>query len=175
METLSLIALILLSLVGYSAGVAYVSKRISDPKPILLDLTLIALVWAGAIYVKMTFGINRWLLILIFAVTAFLIACLVSSLKQGRSIEAKSKSEDSEFESPESLSFWKRWKGFSKKMGGFQSRTILSFFYFIIVLPFALGVRVVSDPLRLKFPKGDSHWLAKKPLDPAQDSFRKQF
>lgn len=177
METLSLIALILLSLVGYSAGVAYVSRRISDPKPNLLDLILIALVWAGAIYVKATFDINRWLLILVFAVAAFLTACLVSALKQGRALDVKSESKGVEtgVDSSESVSLWERWKRFSKKMGGFQSRSILSFFYFIIVLPFALIVRIFIDPLSLRFRKGETHWLAKKPFDSAQDNFRKQF
>tara|TARA_Y100000588_G_scaffold378521_1_gene459153 strand:+ start:1170 stop:1364 length:195 start_codon:yes stop_codon:yes gene_type:complete len=35
-------------------------------------------------------------------------------------------------------------------MGDFQSRAVLSLFYFIIVLPFGLVVRIFGDPLRIR-------------------------
>jgi len=179
MEALSLIALILLSLVGYSAGVAAASRLLSDPKPGILDLILVALVWAAAIYAKVSWDVNRWLLILIFAVSAFAIAALVSVLKGRRSLAQRPGREapESDDQTAEPISLWGRWKRFSRKMGGFQSRSILSFFYFIIVCPFALVVRIFSDPLRLRVKRGtsQSHWLAKKPVETVPDNFRKQF
>jgi hypothetical protein len=45
---------------------------------------------------------------------------------------------------------WEAWKSFGRKLGDFQARLILSFFYFIIVAPFSLLVRFFSDPLSLK-------------------------
>ena len=102
METLSLIALILLSLVGYSAGVSFASKNIPDPKPNIFDIILIVLIWAGAVFSKLSFDINRWLLILICAAAAFLIACMASLLKKSQVRGAKSEPQDSEEKSPES-------------------------------------------------------------------------
>jgi hypothetical protein len=174
MDALSLIALILLSLVGYSAGVVLAVRGVSDPKPGIFDLFLIVLIWGGAVYAKVNTGINRWLLILVCAVSACLIAWLISLLRKGRQGDIKSESHEGDrLEGKPSL--WKRWTEFSKRMGGFESRVVLSLFYFIIVLPFALIVRLFSDPLRLKMKSAPSHWLATKPLESAEDNFRKQF
>jgi hypothetical protein len=54
--------------------------------------------------------------------------------------------------------WWSRWKSIAHKIGDFQARGILSVFYFIVLAPFALGVKILSDPLQLKSPKG---WLTR--------------
>ncbi len=46
--------------------------------------------------------------------------------------------------------FWKQWKLIAHKIGNFQSRILLNIFYFIILMPFGLGVKLFSDPLHLK-------------------------
>jgi len=50
--------------------------------------------------------------------------------------------------SPKTL--WERWKRFGKRIGDFQARALLSIFYFIILAPFAIIIRWVSDPLAIK-------------------------
>ena len=45
---------------------------------------------------------------------------------------------------------WKRWKRIGRRIGDFQARALLTFFYFVILSPFALVVRWGSDPLALK-------------------------
>ena len=45
---------------------------------------------------------------------------------------------------------WEAWKRFGQKVGDFQARVILTLVYFLIVGPFALVVRIASDPLRIK-------------------------
>jgi hypothetical protein len=45
---------------------------------------------------------------------------------------------------------WKWWKRVARKIGDFQARIILTIFYFIILGPFALAVRLWSDPLAIK-------------------------
>lgn len=47
-------------------------------------------------------------------------------------------------------SVWEWWKRVGKKIGDFQARLILILFYFVILGPFAMGVRWGSDPLRIK-------------------------
>lgn len=48
------------------------------------------------------------------------------------------------------IRLWERWKRFGKRIGDFQARALLSIFYFIILAPFALIIRWVSDPLAIK-------------------------
>ena len=172
MEIISSIALILLSLVGYSGGAVSGSGKISEPKPVILDLFLIVCIWVAAIYTKLSFPINRWLLILCFLAAAFLIAVAASKILKRKPAQAENEEPD---QSSSSLSLWERWKAFSKKLGSFQSRSLLSLFYFVIASPFALAVKIFSDPLRLKHKNSQSHWLSRKALHSTQDDFRKQF
>jgi hypothetical protein len=75
----------------------------------------------------------------------------------------------------------KLWKGFiawwmplAEAIGHFMNRLILSVFYFVIVLPFGLGVRLFSDPLRIK-KKPDSGWTTSAVRSADLDDARKQF
>jgi len=47
-------------------------------------------------------------------------------------------------------SFWEGWKRFGKKIADIQARALLTFFYFVLLSPFALAVRWWSDPLAIK-------------------------
>jgi hypothetical protein len=44
---------------------------------------------------------------------------------------------------------WVRWKAVAHKIATFQSRAMLFVFYYIVLAPFAIGMRLASDPLRL--------------------------
>jgi hypothetical protein len=46
--------------------------------------------------------------------------------------------------------FWETWKRAAKKIGDIQARLLLTFFYFIVLAPFALALRRWSDPLAIK-------------------------
>lgn len=66
-----------------------------------------------------------------------------------------------------------RWKVIAHKIGEFQSRLILSVFYFVVFAPFALGLKIFSDPLQLRAFHG---WTARSEEDaPAAESSRRQF
>jgi len=52
---------------------------------------------------------------------------------------------------------WQAWKRVAHKIGNFQSRVLLTVFYFVFVLPFGLGARLFSDPLRIR--KRPTEWL----------------
>jgi len=45
---------------------------------------------------------------------------------------------------------WEWWKRVARKIGDFQARVILTIFYFVVLGPFALAVRLGSDPLAIK-------------------------
>jgi hypothetical protein len=45
---------------------------------------------------------------------------------------------------------WLYWIAFAKAVGNVQSRGALTFVYFFCLLPFAVLVKLTSDPLHLK-------------------------
>lgn len=166
METLSYIALILLSLVGYSGGVAGKAGRSVDIKPQLIDLILVLLLWAGAIFSRIILDLNKWLMILIWVFIGGLIGILsVLPRKLQKQAQQKKKSKN----------LWTKWKEFSQKMGSFQSKIILSLFFFIFITPFALGVKLFSDPLRIKQSSTPTYWVPKKTAKNNMEEYRKQF
>ncbi|MEW6095382.1 MAG: hypothetical protein AB1567_02490 [bacterium] len=55
---------------------------------------------------------------------------------------------------------WHAWKDVAHKTGNFQARIILSIFYFIMVAPIAIGVKLFSNPLGLKR-RANSYWIPK--------------
>lgn len=174
MEALSYIVLILLSLVGYSGGAAGRAGKRVDLKPVILDLVLVALVWAAALYSRLTYDFNKWLLILVWVGIAVVIGWTAVSF---RKLEKKEKEEEEEELSSNLFKrIWHRWTGFSKRMGSFQSRVMLSFFFFLIVSPVALIIRVLGDPLKIKEKKTlSSYWSTKTPGSTDIADYRRQF
>ena len=70
---------------------------------------------------------------------------------------------------------WENWKSFSRDMGNFQSRILLGLFYFSVLAPFGLVLRVFGDPLHLHRPEGSSNWLPRNDAtDVSLDDARKQ-
>lgn len=60
---------------------------------------------------------------------------------------------------------WQGFKTFSRKVGNFQARVILTLFYGVLVMPFGLTARLLSDPLRIK--RTPTQWLdhPNQPID----------
>jgi len=73
---------------------------------------------------------------------------------------------------------WKRfvngWMPIAEAIGNFMNRLILSAFYFIVVLPFGVGVRLFSDRLQIK-KKRSSNWTDFVMRSHDLDDARKQF
>ncbi|MEZ4768317.1 MAG: hypothetical protein R2844_07815 [Caldilineales bacterium] len=61
---------------------------------------------------------------------------------------------------------WDRWMVLARKIGKFQSRILLTLFYFVIVLPFGLAVRLLADPLHIRRHQSrDTAWLPRETHD----------
>jgi hypothetical protein len=175
MEILSFVALILLSLVGYSGGVVGKVGKSVEIKPQAVDLFLLLVLWTAGITSKLTFALNKWLLILLWIVVAILLGfCRASFRKKTKRI---SSTQEKELDYPSDLvrRLWRKWIHFGHRMGSFQSRVLLSFFFFIIVSPFALAVKWFSDPLRIKRQEQDTHWHTRKDEKQNIEQFRRQF
>ena len=175
MKTLSFIVLIFSSLVGYSAGAAGKAGKFADLKPRIIDLILVVIIWTGAIYSRISFDLDKWFLILIWAILSIITGVLAVSLR--KLPEEKSSSNKEPTRKPTNLfkKLWHSWKDFSQRMGSFQSRILLSLFFFIFISPFALAVKVFSDPLNIKNNTKKSQWLPKKEIKDELEQYRRQF
>jgi hypothetical protein len=56
---------------------------------------------------------------------------------------------------------WEGWKRLARRIGDLQARVMLTIFYVVILAPFALAVRALSDPMRFGVPPA---WLSKEPI-----------
>lgn len=70
---------------------------------------------------------------------------------------------------------WEWWKRTAHKIGNFQARVMLTLFYFVVVGPFALVLRLAADPLSIK-PGAARGWRARPIAAIAhREQARKQF
>ena len=150
MSFLSGIALLLLTMVGYAAGAASVSGK-RQPVPFLLDLPLLCALWAGAFVLKSELGLGRWPAIGAGFGIAFAVSVAVTLLRRSALPPSARQRPPAAFPVPNA---WRRllasWRRFSRRMGNYQGRLILAFFYFTVVLPFGLLVSLLADPLCLR-------------------------
>lgn len=72
---------------------------------------------------------------------------------------------------------WNRWLVLARKIGNFQSRILLTLFYFFVVTPFGLLVRGLSDPLHLRRKAGStsSRWISRQTHDVDLTASRRQY
>jgi hypothetical protein len=165
MEFIAGLALVLLTLVGYSSGsVLGASGR--DPTPRILDLFVVVVLWIAALSTRTTLG--KWGAIVIWLVIGLIVGVVLARIRIGSYPKAQP------IDTGPGL--WNVWKGFSRRMGNYQSRVLMAFIYFVIVLPFGLGVTLFSDPLKIKRTKADSNWQDKDmSLKPSIEDARGQF
>lgn len=175
MEVVSFIVLILLCLVGYSAGAVAKAGKSVQLKPQAIDLLMISIIWAGAIYCRIVIDLNKWLMILVWIILSGMIGCLAIWPRRLPEEKALANKEPKETSTNLLRKLWQRWKGFSERMGSFQSRIVLSLFFFVIVSPFALALKMFADPLQIKHQGGESHWLSRKEINTDLVQFRRQF
>jgi len=70
---------------------------------------------------------------------------------------------------------WNWWKPIAERIGNFQARIILSVFYFIFVTPIALGVKLFSDPLKMKKSDQGSWWIPREQGENSMEEAGRQF
>jgi hypothetical protein len=69
---------------------------------------------------------------------------------------------------------WRRWKALAHIIGNVQARILLTVFYFVIVPPFALLVRLFKDPFP-RPPVSDGFWIERSEPTPPAAAGRRQF
>jgi hypothetical protein len=70
---------------------------------------------------------------------------------------------------------WNAWKSRTHDIAEFQSRFLLTVFYFTVLVPFALLTRLFSDPLRLRRHAPGTAWCTWAARDSSIDAARRQF
>lgn len=178
MNILSFIVLILLSLVGYSSGAVLKGGKASEIKPRIFDLLIILAIWSGALYSRLTFSFNKWLLIAIWLGISLVLGIVIGSFRKTENRKKSESAATAPSQDRPLKRLWKTWQGFSLRMGVFQSRVLLSFFYFIFLTPISLIIKLVSDPLNIKHRKqgaSGSFWLTKEAISSEIADFRRQF
>jgi len=132
-------------------------------------------VWTGAIYSRITFDLNKWILILIWVVLSVAIGVIALLFRKLPKEKGSNNKELEEVQKNPIKKLWHTWKNFSKRMGSFQSRIILSLFYFIFVSPFAIALKTFSDSLNIKHQNTKSYWLPKKETTTDLEQYKRQF
>lgn len=165
-----IVALILFVLVGHSIGAIVGSRgRIASPR--LLDLGLIVALWIVALLTRSMLG--KWLSIGVWMLVAGVVAWAWTSARRASLPVDKTPGP-----APAGSFFkrlWQDWTRFAVRLGNFQGRVLLAFFYFGIVTPFGLLVRLFADPLHLKTAKKSSFWLERAQSTSDLDQMRSQF
>jgi hypothetical protein len=164
MEIIAGIALVLLTLVGYSSG-SVIGAKGHTPVPRILDLLVVIVLWVAALATRSALG--KWSAIVIWLMIGLVFGMVLARIR----VESYSKAQPLDM----GPGLWNAWKGFASRMGNYQSRVLMAFIYFVVVLPFGLGVTLLADPLRVKQAKGPSNWQPKElPLKPSIEEAREQ-
>ena len=170
MNFLSRLALILLTLVGYSTG-AVIGGRNKTVAPKLLDLVVVVVLWALALASRPFLG--RWAAIGMWLIGGGLVSFVLAAIRRvkmpARKVPALSYSGNL------LQCVWERWKGFAAEMGNYQGRMLLAFFYFVVVTPFGVLVRLLGDPLRTRRSAKTSFWFNRSATNTDLDEARRQF
>jgi len=172
MDFISELALVLLTLAGYSMGAVLGSRdRSATLQP--LDLGVVVILWIAALASRASLG--RWTAIGLWLVAAGLVSFGLTSLRRNKMPARTTRATTSIQERGSLKGLWEGWKGFATEMGNYQSRILLAFFYFVAVTPFGLLVRLFGDPLRTKLSTGPSFWVTRAPAITELDEAKRQF
>ena len=165
------LALILLTLVGFSSGAVLAGRGKKEPLG-LIDFGMAVLFLAMALGTHSIFG--KWLAIPIWFILAGLGSGLLTEIRyKARKAENRLRLSPSE-ERPLRRA-WDWWKVFAIEIGNYQGRMLFAFFYFVIVTPFGIGVRLFSDPLKVKQAVRATNWLERSSVREELETAREQF
>lgn len=69
---------------------------------------------------------------------------------------------------------WAWWKRVARAIGDFQARLLLSLLYVVLIAPFAVGAKALSDPLTLRR-RSPSYWHPAPSAPGCLEEARRQF
>lgn len=69
---------------------------------------------------------------------------------------------------------WGKWKKIAHRIGIFQSKVILTLFYFTILLPFGMVLAIFKDELKIKN-TASSTWIPKTSRQNSLEELKNQY
>ena len=127
MSFISGLALVLLTLVGYSSG-AVLGAKDKAVTPNILDLLVVLGLWIAALATRDTLG--RWISIAIWMVLGLFLGMILARIRAHGYQKAQTVDTGK--------GLWNAWKGFAQRMGNYQSRVLMGFIYFRIYRIFVM-------------------------------------
>lgn len=174
MKVLATIAVLLLSLVGYSLGNVLRFGRKPVRKPVAGDILLVILMWAALLFAGSRLASGKWLMLGIGIAAGIVLGFLMSLVLGYSKSEVQAAAHAHSAAPTEPRKRFRAWRDLSAKLGTFQSQILLGLLFLIVFAPVALGVKLFSDPLHIKKSGTDSHWSPKVPVASDIELFKKQ-
>ena len=172
MNFLSTLGLIALSLVGYSAG-ATLAGRSQKLSPTLLDLGTIAGIWTTAVLLRGVVG--RWLSILVWLMVAGVVSSSLTALRRTHGSRSENPTPlPAPIEANIFAVAWRVWKAFALDMGNYQGRALMAFFYFAVVTPFGVLMRLSDDSAAFSAAPDGSFWVPREAAETSIEAARRQ-
>jgi len=175
MDAISIVVLILACPMGFSIGAAAKAGKSVILKPHIIDLVLVSVICAGAIYSKFELDLNRWLVVLAWVVFSIVVGILAIWPRRLHEVDIFSIKATEETPNGLVKGLWRSWVKFSRRTSTFHGRIILSLFFFTAVPPFALAIRFFSDPLGIKNQGKKPRWLSRTDAGADLEQLRRQF
>lgn len=138
------LGIVFLTLVGYTSAAALLAPR-RQPVPFLIDVFVLASLWAAGFVLKPVLS-SHWKSVAFSFAISFIVSAVITLFRRSTLPPARTAPDANEKPTP-FRRFKKAWTGFAHRMGNYQGRLILVFFYFTVVLPFGIPVMLFSDPL----------------------------
>jgi hypothetical protein len=167
MVVLGAIALLLVSLGGYSFGASVTTRR-KQVTPGPWDLLAVAGCWAVGLYARG--AVTHWPAMLLSFAFAFTVGATVVGLRSRRA-PARKAGVHGGAKAPTG------WMEIVQGAGQFQSHLLMSLFYFTVLMPFGIGASLFGDPLKMRRAEASTFWVRRPVADDAAlaEQARKQF
>jgi hypothetical protein len=69
---------------------------------------------------------------------------------------------------------WDGWMKFSRAVGTFNTKLLLTVFYYVLLMPFGLAMRFLSDPLKMKGSGRKTNWIERETRDKTVEDLMRQ-
>jgi hypothetical protein len=128
--------------------------------PGLLDLVVVVTLWMIALITQS--HLENGLALLAWVLTSLIVGAGLTSLRISRYPDREQKTPAIRQNYTGLRRWWEKWKAFAADMGNYQGRLLLALFYFVVVTPFGIAVRLFSDPLQLRRIESASFWVERE-------------
>jgi len=174
-KILAALAILLLSLTGYSLGAVLRFGRRPSRKSSAWDFPAVLALWAGVAAGHYGLRAGKWPL-LGFGIGAGLVLGFLMSLVLGYSRGEAQAAALARTVGPADAprGRFRAWRELSGKLGAFQGQILLGWLFLLLFLPVSLAVKLFSDPLGTRNAGAGSHWSPKVPVASDIELFKRQ-